>query len=357
MVVGLVVAVGGVLGALYATRALGLRAGSAGENAFGWLAFFMGIGGLVLAGMSGLRREATIDVARRESAVVLTRSWGEAIYLVRAPVEMGQWANPYSGTSIGVFAVLVGDQGRIVVGGKDHTGDGYELGTTARTRVDFEIGRADFDALLAYLGVTQRAVDEWVIDCVDGPRTGPEQTRLYLSMLGVVGLALLSVFSLNALGLRDEIVMAGFVFFLAVGGYYAYRTYWLKGLRARALRLHIDGLGITVVREQEPRSQLAWERVRAKRQLHQWTAGGRISYTTTIRVLELTLDDGEPLYLGLEDPFRLESHGQEIKLPLPHRGPWPGELVEEGARSKVLYVSPPKWPQLVAALEQHGRIG
>src|SRR5262249_51837989 len=150
-----------------------------GDLPYGWLAGAGVLGYLIGTFAAMIPQDVTLEGSRDE----VIPSWRPP---VRAhDVRLGLWVVAGSDAAMGVVAHL----GNLTIGGEQHSGDGYSLAGPASRSVDCQLPAADFDALVAALGVRKGAPGPLVIPLVVSSQSARGVLRTMLPWLATMAVA------------------------------------------------------------------------------------------------------------------------------------------------------------------------
>jgi hypothetical protein len=271
-------------------------------------------------------------------------SWRRPLRLHGCRVTLGRWVVAGVDTACGLAVHIQGPDGRVRVGALAHAGDGYALGARPVRSVDCHLEIADFDALVAELGVARGAGPEELV--IDVTRSSQSAGGL-LRMMGpwMITIAVASAFglTLGLSGLGERLartrvgpwLMGGGTMLIVVTGLF---FTVLRGARVRLpeYELRARDEGMTLSRAGAVVARVPWIEVAAVPKHHRITS--RYS-ASTLPVIELRLGAAKPLVIAVWDPSQLWP------FPTPSRFWAPRYLVGS-----------PQWPRLVAALRARGRL-
>src|SRR5262245_50852042 len=168
MIAGLIWMVAG------AALAIALAITTRGDAPWGWI-LGAAVGGYLIGTIAAIiPQQVTLAVAPGE----VTPSWRRGVRVGDSPVEIGSWVVAGIDASIGVVAYVRGDGGRLRIGGEQHTGDGYALTGPPSRSVDCHVPAADFDRLVAALGVSRGEAGPTVVPLVRSSQTAGGVLRM-----------------------------------------------------------------------------------------------------------------------------------------------------------------------------------
>ncbi|MEO8705596.1 MAG: hypothetical protein ABI867_36535 [Kofleriaceae bacterium] len=275
-------------------------------------------------------QQVTLEVAVGEVAP----SWRPAIH--GATPELGSWVVAGIDAPLGLVLRI----GALRIGGEGHDGAGYDIRGAATRTVDCHVGKVDFEAMCAALGIRKGALGPVVVPLVRSSQSTSGVLRMMAPWLATIGLV--SVLGIIAgetgwldtangqLGLTiatAAIVVAGIVVMV------------LRGRRVRApeLELRVTPDALVLARPGgEPISATPWPAVLTERR--RFTQSSRAG-SYTMPLLILTVEGHEPLRLGAWDTRLAWPDGPDKA--------WRGPKWIAGAAV---------WPRLIEALREHHRL-
>jgi hypothetical protein len=307
-----------------------LAATTQGDLPYGWLAGAGVLGYLIATFAAMIPQDVTLDVSRDE----VIPSWRPPARVHE--VRLGLWVVAGIDAAMGVVAHV----GKLKIGGEQHGGDGYSLDGPAVRSVDCQLPAADFDALVAALGVARGTAGPLVIPLVASTQSAGGVFRMMLPWLatmavaGAFGLIVGTVGESLTATPAGTIVIGGVTAAIVVGGLALTIVRSIRVRRPdRELRVLEHDLVLAKVGGDEL-VRVGWASVGVEAWNHRFgTGAGRFE----LPVLELALD-GVRLRIGAWD----------------QRLAWP-EGTRRGRGPRWL-VGAPQWPRLVEKLKKHGRM-
>ena len=273
---------------------------------------------------------------------LLRPSWRRPIRLRGSAVTIGRWVLGGIDTACGLAVHVQGPDGRVRVGALAHAGDGYALGARPVRSVDCHLEIADFDALVAELGVARgEGPEELVFDLTRSSQSAGGLFGMMAPWLITMGVATAFGLTLGLSGLGERLsrtrigpwLMGGGSMLIVVTGLF------FSILRAARVRLPEYELrardeGMMLSRAGAVVARVPWTEVKAAPRHYRVSGRGG---PTLLPVIELSLGDAHPLVVAVWDPSQL----------------WPFKTPSRFWAPRHL-VGSPQWPRLVAALRARG---
>jgi len=314
---------------------IALAVATHGDGPWGWAIGAAVVGYLIATVAAIVPQQVRLEVAPGE----VLPSWRRGVR--NAEVALGPWVVAGVDASMGVVAHVRGDGGRLRIGGEQHAGDGYALtGAPART-VDCHLAAADFDALLAALGVRRGATGPLVIPLVRSTQTAGGVLRMMspwlatMAVAGGFGLVVATLGESLTESPSGQLVIGGVTAAIVVGGLALTIVRSMRVRRPeRELRVEAADLVVANVGGGEL-ARAGWGSVTAEPRVYRVGSGaGRFA----MPALELTVGD-----------MRLRVAAWDHRLAWPDGTP----RVRRGPR---WLVGSPQWPRLVAVLQERGTL-
>jgi hypothetical protein len=307
-----------------------LAATTHGDLPYGWLAGAGVLGYLIGTFAAMIPQDVTLDVSRDE----VIPSWRRP---VRAhDVRLGLWVVAGIDAAMGVVAHV----GKLKIGGEQHSGDGYSLDGPASRGVDCQLPAADFDALVAALGVRKGAAGPLVMPLVRSSQSAGGMLRMMapwlatMAVAGGFGLIVGTVGESLTATPAGNLVIGGVTAAIVVGGLVLTIVRSMRVRRPdRELRIEEHDLVLAKIGGDEL-ARAGWASVTAEPRTYRFgTGAGRFE----MPVLELAIDRVQ---------LRIGAWDQRLA--------WP-EGTRRGRGPRWL-VGAPQWPRLVEKLKKHGRM-
>jgi hypothetical protein len=289
----------------------------------GALGFFVS----TIAAMSP--QQVTLAVAPGE----IVPSWRPG---VRGTPELGSWVAPGIDAPMG----LVLRVGALRIGGDGHDGAGYDIRGAATRTVDCHVGRDDFEALCAAVGVRKGALGPVVVALVRSSQSAGGVLRVMAPwLLVMVAVSALSIAAGPSAVMATRTGQLALTLAMAAIVVVGIAVMMLRSRRVRApeLELRVEPDALVLARPGgELISRTPWSAVTTERRRFTQTSRAG-SYTMSLLVL--TLAGHEPLRLGAWDT----------------RLAWP-DAPERAWRGPKWIAGAAMWPRLVDELRRHHRL-
>jgi hypothetical protein len=274
-------------------------------------------------------RQVTLAVAAGE----IVPSWRPE---VRGTPELGSWVAAGIDAPMGLV-LRVGD---LRIGGDGHDGAGYDIRGAATRTVDCHVGRDDFEALCAAVGIRKGELGPVIVALVRSTQSAGGALRMMAPwLLTIVAVSVLSIVAGRSALMETRTGQLGLTIAAAAIVVVGIAVMVLRSRRVRApeleLRVEPDAL-VLATPGGEPISRTPWSAVTTKRR--RFTPTSRAG-SYTMPLLVLTLEGHEPLRLGAWDT-RLAWPDKPAKA-------WRGPKWVAGAAM---------WPRLVDELRRHHRL-
>jgi hypothetical protein len=274
-------------------------------------------------------QQVTLAVAAGE----IVPSWRPE---VRGTPELGSWVAAGIDAPMG----LVLRVGALRIGGDGHDGAGYDVRGAATRTVDCHLGRDDFEALCAAVGIRKGELGPVVVALVRSTQSAGGALRMMapwlLAMVAVLALSIVAGPSALVAGRTGQLALTIATAAIVVIGI-AVMVLRSRRVRAPELELRVEPDALVLARPGgEPISRTPWGAVTTERRRFTQTSRAG-SYTMPLLVL--TLEGHEPLRLGAWDT----------------RLAWP-DGPAKARRGPKWIAGAAIWPRLVDELRRHHRL-